>query len=210
MILMTYFFMASAEEREAIAWYGTVPVELWYVGRSVKHSDLLRLHAIVTGSPLPEYVEEPPRTLLGLEVAPDDAVFKFPADLVRGLAEADPMKLHPWARVWVESIPPRDDEFNFDRMSYLLHELHHLAWLAVQSGRDVYMWLSDDPPDDKWPVPPPLDSQTRRPHATQPIPSRRPEMKRLQAALIKGLSVPGARRGQSKKERALVGVDEKS
>jgi hypothetical protein len=207
---MTYFFMASAEEREAIAWYGTVPVELWYVGRSVKHSDLLRLQAIVTGSPLPEYVEEPPRTLLGLEVDPGEAVFRFPADLVRGLAEADPMKLHPWARIWVESIPPRDDEFNFERMSYLVHELHHLAWLAVQSGRDMYMYLSDKPPFERWPAAPHVEPEAPRRPATQPIPSRRPEMKRLEAALIERVSVRGAQRKPAQREEALVGVEGKS
>ena len=210
MILLTFFYMASAEEVDAISWPATEPVEPWYTGRSVSYRDMLRLQAIVTGSPLPVYVEEPARTLLGLDVDPDEAVFKFPADLVQGLAQADTMELRPVAKKWWSSIPPRDDDFTLDYVSLLIHKLRHLALLAIDSGRDMYMYLSDDTPLFSWAeVWASVPEETPAP-AADPTPSRRPEMKQLATALIERVSVRGGRRTPSQREGALVGVQGKS
>jgi hypothetical protein len=210
MILLTFFYMASAEEVDAISWPATEPVEPWYTGRSVRHSDVLRLQAIVAGSPLPGYVEEPARTLLGLDVDPDKAVFKFPADLVQGLAKADTMKLRPVAKKWLESIPPRDDDFTLDYVSLLMHKLRHLACLAVESGRDMYMYLSDDTPLFSWGEVWACVPEEAPAPAADPTPTRRPEMQRIATALIERVSVRGGRRRPLQRDEALVGVDEKS
>jgi hypothetical protein len=210
MILLTMFYMASAEEADAISWPGTEPVEPRYAGRSVRHSDVLRLQAIVTGSPLPAYVEEPARTLLGLDVDPDEAVFKFPADLVEGLAQADTMNLRPVALKWVDSIPPRDDDFTFHYVSLLMHKLCHLALLASASGRDMYMYLSDDKPlyslKEEWACEPDAAPAP----VPDPIPSLRPEMQRLQTALINRRRLRDDQRRPPPREEALVAVDGKS